>query len=86
VFVPGLICYAVFSALEPMHEALDRARNSKRLDPLITACTNLLLSLYLVPAEGVFGDAAAWGPAVNFWLGPMLLILGFYGCGVDGVE
>jgi O-antigen/teichoic acid export membrane protein len=130
VFVPGLIFYAPFSAQEPVYEALGQAQQLKQLT-LITAGINLLLSLYLVPAAGIFGAAAAtmitmlahfilfgrhltlgsnlhkstfataglalylvyalletvsWGPTVNFWLGPMLVILGFYGCGVFGVE
>jgi len=130
VFVPGLIFYAVFSAQEPVYEALDRSDDLKRLT-LITAGANLLLALYLVPAAGIYGAAAATmitmlihfflfgrplnmgpelhkvtfmaaalalylvytlldgvalGPSVNFWLGPMLLLLGFYGCGVFGVE
>ncbi len=130
VFVPGLIFYAAFSAQEPVYEALDRSYDLKRLT-LMTAGANLLLTLYLVPAAGVYGaaaatmitmlihlflfgrhldmgpelhkatfmaaalalylvytllDAVALGPSVNFWLGPMLLFLGFYGCGVFGVE
>jgi len=130
IFVPGLIFYAPFSAQEPVYEALGQADQLKQLT-LGTAGINLLLSLYLVPAAGVFGAAAAtmitmlahfilfgrqltpgsslhkstfataglalylvytlldtvaWGPAVDFWLGPTLMILGFYGCGVFGVE
>jgi O-antigen/teichoic acid export membrane protein len=130
VFVPGLVFYTVFSALEPVYEALNRARELKQLT-LVTAGINLLLSFYLVPAAGVYGaaaatmttmlvhfllfgrrldigpdlrktslitaglafyliytllDAAALSPAVTFWLGPMLLLLGFYGCGIFGVK
>lgn len=130
VFVPGLVFYTVFSAQEPIYEALDRANGLKQLT-LATAGINLLLSLYLVPAAGVYGaaaatmatmlvhfllfgrhleigpglgksslmtagmalylvytflEAAALGPAVTIWLGPMLLVLGFYGCGIFGVK
>jgi len=41
------------------------------------------LALYLVYT---LLDGVALGPSVNFWLGPILLLLGFYGCGVFGVE
>jgi len=34
----------------------------------------------------IFLDGAALGPAVAFWLGPTLLVLGFYGCGIFGVK
>jgi O-antigen/teichoic acid export membrane protein len=128
VFVPGLVFYTVFSALEPIYEALNRAPDLKQLT-LTTAGINLLLSFYLVPAAGVYGAAAAtmttmlihfllfgrgldiapglrksslmtaglafylvynllnhaaMSPAVTFWLGPTLLILVFYGCGIFG--
>lgn len=130
VFVPGLIFYAAFSAQEPVYEALEQASDLKRLT-LITAGTNLLLSLYLIPTAGLYGAAAAtmatmlihfflfggrlavglglrksdfmsaglvlylvytlleaaeWNPAVNSLLGPMLLISGFSGCGMFGLE
>jgi O-antigen/teichoic acid export membrane protein len=130
VFVPGLVFYTVFSAQEPIYEALNRADGLKQLT-LTTAGINLLLSLYLVPAAGVYGaaaatmatmlvhfllfgrhleigpglrksslmtaglalylvytffKAAALGPTLTFWLGPMLLLLGFYGCGIFGVK
>lgn len=130
VFVPGLVFYTVFSAQEPIYEALSRAHDLKQLT-LTTAGINLFLCLYLVPAAGVYGaaaatmttmlvhfllfgrgleigpglrksslmtaglafylvytllDEAAWGPVVTFWLGPMLLGLGFYGCGIFGVK
>jgi O-antigen/teichoic acid export membrane protein len=130
VFVPGLVFYTVFSAQEPIYEALNRAHDLKQLT-LTTAGINLLLSLYLVPAAGVYGAAAAtmttmlvhfllfgrhleigpglrksslisaglafylvytllegvaMRPAVTFWLGPVLLGLGFYGCGIFGVK
>jgi len=130
VFVPGLVFYTVFSAQEPIYEALNRAHDLKQLT-LTTAGINLLLALYLVPAAGVYGaatatmatmlvhfllfgrrleigpglrksslitaglafylvytllDGAAMGPAVTIWLGPVLLGLGFYGCGIFGVK
>jgi O-antigen/teichoic acid export membrane protein len=130
VFVPGLVFYTVFSAQEPIYEALNRAHDLKQLT-LTTAGINLFLSLYLVPAAGVYGaaaatmttmlvhfllfgrhlaigpglrksslvaaslafylvytllDDAAMGPAVTIWLGPVLLGLGFYGCGIFGVK
>ena len=130
VFAPGLVFYSVFSALEPIYEALDRAHDLKRLT-LNTAVVNLLLSLYMVPAAGVYGaaaatmttmlvhfllfgrrlnigpglrkptlmaaglafylvysllDGAAISPAITFWLGPVLLVSGFYGCGIFGVK
>ena len=58
MFVPGLVFYAVFSAQEPIYEALNRARDLKQLT-LTTAGINLLLSLYLVPAAGAYGAAVA---------------------------
>ncbi len=130
VIVPGLIFYAAFSAQEPVYESLGRADRLKQLT-LTTAAINLLLSLFLVPAAGVFGAAtatmitmlahfflfgrrlevasglqksafvtaalalylvyrllefASWGPAANLWLGPPLMLLGFYGCGLYGVR
>jgi O-antigen/teichoic acid export membrane protein len=130
VFVPGIIFYAVFSAQEPIYEALNRAQDLKKLT-LTTAGINLLLSFYLIPAAGIYGaavatmttmlvhfllfgrhleigpglqksslmtaglafylvytllDNAALGPAVTCWLGPVLLGLGFYGCGIFGVK
>jgi O-antigen/teichoic acid export membrane protein len=130
VFVPGIIFYTVFSAQEPIYEALNRAYDLKKLT-LTTVVVNLLLSFYLVPAAGIYGAAvatmttmlvhfllfgrhleigpdlrksslitaglafylvytllnnAALSPAVTCWLGPMLLGLGFYGCGIFGVK
>ena len=129
MFVPGLIFYAVFSAQEPIYEALGQADELKRLT-LVTAGFNLLLCLYLVPAAGSHGAAAAtmttmlihfflfgrhlpkghdipkstflsaglalylvytllealaWSAVVNLCLGLILLLSGFYGCGVFGV-
>jgi O-antigen/teichoic acid export membrane protein len=130
MFVPGLVFYTVFSAQEPIYEALNRAHDLKQLT-LMTAGINLLLSLYLVPAAGVNGaavatmttmlvhfllfgrgldigpglrksslvaaglalyliytllDNAALSPIATLWLGPVLLGLGFYGCGIYGVK
>lgn len=130
VFAPGLVFYTVFSAQEPIYEALNRASDLKQLT-LTTAAINLFLSFYLVPAAGVYGaaaatmttmlihfllfgrhleigpglsksslmtagmtlyliytflDGAALGPPVTIWLGPLLLVMGFYGCGIFGVK
>jgi O-antigen/teichoic acid export membrane protein len=130
VFVPGLIFYTTFMTVEPVYEAMQRAEDLKRLT-LTVVGVNFGLTLYLVPAAGIFGAAAAtmltmlvhfllfgrslplrwvpgktiflsagvalylvysllsnlaWHPAVYFWLGPLLLLTAFYGCGLFGID
>lgn len=58
IFIPGLIFYGPFSAQEPVYEALNRAKDLRRLT-LIVAGINLCLTFYLVPAAGHYGAAAA---------------------------
>jgi len=129
VFVPGLIFYTTFLAVEPVYEALHQAEDLGRLTLTVTAA-NVFLTWTMVPAAGISGAAAAtmltmllhfclfgrrlplrlkpgktvflcgamalylvyqllssldWHPAVSFWLGPVLLLVAFYGCGLFGV-
>lgn len=58
VFAPGLVFYGAFSAQEPIYEALGQAEALKRLT-LVVGIVNFFLTLYLVPAAGLMGAAAA---------------------------
>ncbi len=76
VFVPGLLFYGTLMAQEPAYEALGKADELKQLS-MGLAGTNFLLTLYLVPAAGFWGAAAAtvltmW---VHFaWFGRNLVV------------
>ena len=58
VFLPGLIFFGPWTALEPVYEAFNRIQRLKRLTLFVSA-VNLILTFYLVPAAGVAGAAAA---------------------------
>jgi len=130
IFVPGLIFYGPFSAQEPVYEALGQEEDLKRLT-LTVAAVNFCLTIYLVPAAGLFGAAAAtmvtmvvytglfgrrlavarhldkttflisglgvyliymlfkwlaWSPVLTIWMGPLIMGVLFYACGLFGVQ
>jgi O-antigen/teichoic acid export membrane protein len=58
IFLPGLIFFGPWTALEPVYEALNRVQRLKRLT-LLVSVVNLILTFYLVPAAGVVGGATA---------------------------
>lgn len=58
IFLPGLIFFGPWTALEPVYEAFNRVQMLKRLT-LSASAVNLILTFYLVPAAGVIGAATA---------------------------
>ena len=57
-FVPGLLFFNTFYALEPVFEAIGQPSTVTQMT-VGTACTNLVLTAFLVPAVGVHGAAIA---------------------------
>jgi O-antigen/teichoic acid export membrane protein len=58
IFVPGLIFFNTFSALEPVYEAIRRVSSLRKLTLTVTII-NILLTSLLVPAAGIEGAAIA---------------------------
>ncbi len=58
IFVPGLIFFNTFSALEPVYEAIQHAASLRNLTLTVTII-NILLTILLVPAAGIQGAATA---------------------------